>query len=175
MAHLMIARPATSEYDAYYAQYIRLVGPDDVLFALSQQIEATLGYLHGLPQQAGAWRYAPDKWSVKQVLGHLIDTERVMAYRALAFARNDRAMLPGFEQDDWIRAAAFDAQPLAALADEFNYVRKSTLALFRHLPEEAWSRRGVANNREFTVRALAYIIAGHELHHLQILKTKYRQ
>ncbi len=98
-----------------------------------------------------------------------------MAYRALAFARNDRAVLPGFEQDDWIRAAAFDAQPLAALADEFNYVRKSTLALFRHLPEEAWSRRGVANNREFTVRALAYIIAGHELHHLQILKTKYRQ
>jgi hypothetical protein len=110
---------------------------------------------------------------VKEVLGHLIDTELIMSYRALRIARNDRTPIPGFEQDDYVRNGDFDKRSVANLGREFEQVRRSTISLFRNLEPEAWKRKGIANNVEISVRALAYIIAGHELHHKSILKDRY--
>ena len=107
------------------------------------------------------------------MIGHLIDSERIFAARALRFARNDPAPLPGFEQDDYVRNSTFDGYPLSELASELEIVRQSTILLFRHIDEQAWTRRGVANNAEVSVRALAYIIAGHELHHREVLRSRY--
>ncbi|MBI3587509.1 MAG: DinB family protein, partial [Ignavibacteriales bacterium] len=115
----------------------------------------------------------PDKWSVKEVISHVIDSERVFAFRALWFARNERTSLPGFEQDDWFRGSSFDTITLDELITEFEQVRHSTVPFFQYLTKEAWLRRGFADNKEVSVRAIAYIIAGHELHHVGVLKTKY--
>jgi hypothetical protein len=166
-------RPAASEFLPYYGKYISLVPEGDVLSTLTTQMASTQALLHGLPASVSTYRYAPGKWSVNEVVGHLIDSERIFAARALRFARNDPTPVPGFEQDDYVRNAAFDAYPLSELATELTTVRESTLFLFRHLGEEAWTRRGIANNAEVSVRALAYIIAGHELHHREILRTRY--
>ena len=118
-------------------------------------------------------RYAPGKWSLREVLGHIIDAERIFAYRALRFARNDPTELPGFEQDDLIPAAHFDQRPWADLLAEFELVRRSNLLLFAGFDREAWLRQGVASRNRISVRALAYVIAGHELHHLRVIRTKY--
>ncbi|PYO06808.1 MAG: DinB family protein [Gemmatimonadetes bacterium] len=134
------------------------------------ETQALLGVL---PPSVGTYRYAPEKWSVNEVIGHLIDSERIFGARALRFARNDPAPLPGFEQDDYVRNSTFDAYPLSELASELEIVRQSTIFLFRHIDEQAWTRRGVANNAEVSVRALAYIIAGHELHHREVLRSRY--
>jgi hypothetical protein len=168
-----ISKPAETEYLPYYGRYISLVPDGDILSVLDKQSEATLALLRGIPESQAGWRYAPDKWSIKELVGHLLDTERIFAYRALRFARNDRTPVPGYEQDDYIREASFDECLLAALAAEFESVRHSTLFLFKHLSEAAWTRRGMANDSEVSVRALAYIIAGHELHHREILRSKY--
>jgi hypothetical protein len=133
----------------------------------------TQAVLAGLPASISTYRYAPEKWSVNELIGHVIDSERIFAARALRFARNDPTPVPGFEQDDYVRNSNFDAFPLAELASEWNDVRRTTVALFKHLDEAAWMRRGVANNAEVSVRALAYIIAGHELHHREILHARY--
>ena len=125
------------------------------------------------PEADGDFRYAPGKWSAKESLGHPIDAERVFSYRALRFARNDQTPLAGFEQDDYVKYGPFAQCSLAGLVDEFTSVRKATLLLFRALDEAAWARRGVASNNPVTVRALAYMIAGHELHHRGILQQKY--
>jgi uncharacterized damage-inducible protein DinB len=166
-------RPASTEYDPYYSRYIEQVPEGDVLGTLGWQMGDTLAFIRGLPEAAGDSRYAPGKWSVKEVLGHIADTERIFAYRALRIARGDTTPLPGYEQDDYVRAAHFDRRPLAALASEFESVRNATLSLFRSLDAAALLRRGVANEVEVTPRALAYIIAGHERHHLEILRTRY--
>jgi hypothetical protein len=166
-------RPATGEYLPYYSRYIDLVPDGDVLSTLSQQIGETLALLRELPESLANYRYAPDKWTVNQMVGHVIDTEKIFAYRALRFARADTKPLQGYEQDDYARNSTFDSYPLSELASEFEAVRRSTLYFFRHIDEEAWARRGVANNAEVSVRALAYIIAGHELHHREILRTRY--
>jgi len=168
-----IAAPDASEYAPYYGQYISLVKGGDVLRALEDQIPATSALLERLSDQQADYRYAPGKWSIKEVLGHLTDTERIMSYRALRMARGDQKPLAGFEQDDYVRAAEFGHRTLAGLLEEFNAVRRATLALFQNLEPEAWTRRGIANEKEVTVRALAYIIAGHELHHRKILQEKY--
>jgi uncharacterized damage-inducible protein DinB len=166
-------RPGSTEHDPYYSRYIDQVPEGDVLDTLGWQMGDTLVFIRGLPEAAGSSRYAPGKWSVKEVLGHMADTERIFAYRALRVARGDRTPLPGFEQDDYVREGRFDRRPLAALASEFESVRNATLSLFRSLDDEALLRRGVANKVEITPRALAYIIAGHERHHLEILRTRY--
>jgi len=173
MAPATAARPEKSEYLPYYERYISLVPEGDVLSTLSTQIGDTLTLLRGLPASVSTYRYAPDKWSVNEVVGHVIDTERVFAGRALVFARNDPAQMPSMEQDDYIRNSNFDAYPLLELADELEAVRQSTVFLFKHTDELAWARRGVANNSEVSVRALAYIIAGHELHHRGVLESRY--
>jgi len=166
-------RPDKSEFLPYYERYIALVPEGDVVATLVSQMNETQELLCSLPASVATYRYAPDKWSVNEVVGHLIDSERQFAFRALRFARADATPVPGFEQDDYVRSANFNAYPLADLASEMEAVRQSTVFLFKHLDEAAWMRRGIANNAEVSVRALAYIIAGHELHHRGILQTRY--
>jgi hypothetical protein len=167
------ARPAKSEYLPFYERYIALVPDGDVISTLATQMVETQSLLRALPASVATYRYAPDKWSVNELVGHVIDSERIFTGRALRFARNDATPIPGFEQDDYIRNATFDAYPLSELASELGTVRQSTIFFFRHMDEEAWTRRGIANNAEVSVRALAYIVAGHELHHREILRTRY--
>jgi hypothetical protein len=169
----VVGPPEGSEYAPYYGRYISLVDGNDVIRALEQQGPETVALLSGLTEQQGDYRYAPDKWSLKEVLGHLTDSERVFAYRALRIARADITPLPGFEQDDYVRAATFGRRALAGLLDEFVAVRQASLLLFRSLNADAWMRRGVADQKDVSVRALAYIIAGHELHHRKIIQQKY--
>jgi uncharacterized damage-inducible protein DinB len=168
-----IARPQPGEYAPYYDRYIALVPGEDILNTLDQQRRQTMLLLSGRDDDDGDFRYAPEKWSAKEVLGHLCDTERIFAYRALRIARADATPMEGFEQDDYVRNGPFAQRPLADLVEEFIAVRRATLSLLRNLDEAAWMRRGMANKNEVSVRALAYIIAGHELHHRRILEEKY--
>ena len=170
---LAISRPEPGEYASYYERYIALVPGSDILAALDAQRRQTLLLLSGRDEMDGDFRYAPDKWSAKQVLGHVCDTERVFAYRALRIGRGDQTPMEGFEQDDYVRNGPFAVVALAEIVEDYIAVRRATLTLLRNLEEPAWTRRGVANKNEVTVRALAYIIAGHELHHRRILEEKY--
>ena len=168
-----IAPPDASEHAPYYGRYVSLVSGNDILAALEEQPRETMAVLSGLTEEQGDYRYAPDKWSIKEVMGHVIDTERIFAYRALRIARNDPKPMAGFEQDDYVRYGGFGGCRLADLMDEFACVRRASLFLFQKLPPEAWMRRGIANQNEISVRAIGYVIAGHELHHRKILKDKY--
>jgi hypothetical protein len=162
-----LIRPQNDEYADFYHKYISLVA-DDVIGALTSQIRDTVVAFSGISAE---YSYAPDKWTVAQMLGHMIDTERIFAYRALRIARGDATPLPGFEQDDYVRN--FPQCPMPDLIAEFRVVRQSTVMLFEHLDEAAWSRKGVASQNPVSVRALAFMIAGHELHHGAVLKEKY--
>lgn len=173
MNRLKIARPRADEFDAYFERYISLVEDGDVLAALGNQISETVDLLNGINPEKADFRYALGKWSVKELVGHLIDAERIFAYRALRIARGDRTPIEGYEQDDYIENAAFGACELADLAEEFALVRRSNVFMFQNLSEAAWMRRGTANGREMSVRALAYAIAGHEIYHVDILKERY--
>lgn len=175
MIHDQIARPTQSEYQPSYDRYISMVPDANILTVLADQITETLDLLRSIPESGGNFRYAPEKWSIKELVGHLIDSERVFAYRALRFARNDSTPLPGFEQDDYVRGASYDRLSLSDITSEFESVRASTLFLLRHFDGDAWSRKGLANESEVSVRALAYIIAGHELHHRGVLRAKYME
>jgi uncharacterized damage-inducible protein DinB len=168
-----VARPQPGEYAPYYERYVSLVQGDDILNALDHQRRETMLLLSGRDDDDGDFRYAAGKWSAKEVLGHVCDTERIFAYRALRIARADATPIEGFEQDDYVRNGPFAQRPLADLIEDFIAVRRATLSLLRNLDEAAWSRRGSANKNEVSVRALAYIIAGHELHHRGILEEKY--
>jgi uncharacterized damage-inducible protein DinB len=173
MTTATIPRPAPSEYVPYYETYISKVPKGDVLKVLEDQRRETQQLLAGLSDAKALHRYAPEKWSIKQVVGHLMDTERVFCYRALAFGRADANPLPGFDEQAWAPAGRFDARALKDLAAELDAVRQATIALFSGLDDEALTRRGVANNNPITVRALAWIIAGHERHHVAILRERY--
>ena len=167
------ARPEPGEYAPYYEKYVSLVPDADLVGTLERQGAETLALLRSLDEEKGRHRYEPGKWSVKQLVGHISDGERIFSYRALAFARGDAQPLPSMEQEEWMAGADCDARTLSDLADEFGTVRAATLHLLRHLPPEAWARRGTASDNEVTVRALAYIIAGHEAHHVRILRERY--
>jgi uncharacterized damage-inducible protein DinB len=167
------AKPESNEYAPYYEKYVSLVPDGDLVGTLERQGAETLALLRGLDEGRGAHRYEEGKWSVKQVVGHINDGERIFAYRALAIARGDRASLPGMDQEEYMAGVDFDARTLASLLDEFESVRASTVHLLRHLSAEAWARRGTASDNEVTVRALAYIIAGHETHHVRVLQERY--
>jgi uncharacterized damage-inducible protein DinB len=175
MTGLNINRPDATEYAPYYGKYVSLVAESDIIASLSRQLDETLALLGKISEAQADSRYAPGKWSIKELVGHIIDTERIFSYRALRFARNDKTPLNGFEQDDYIRGASFNDYTLVDLASEFAHVRRATLSLFKHLDEEAWNRTGTASDNEVSVRALAYIIAGHELHHMEILRSRYLQ
>ena len=173
MPHPALLLPEASEYAAYYGGYVGLVPEEDVLAALEAQAGETAALLRAVLEARADFRYAPGKWSLKEVVGHVADTERVFAYRALRFARNDPTPLPGFEENDYVRFAGAGAHRLEELAAELEEVRRATLRLFRHLPEEAWTRRGVASGSEMSVRAIARIVVGHERHHLRIVRERY--
>jgi uncharacterized damage-inducible protein DinB len=168
-----IARPQPGEYAPYYDRYISLVKGEGILDTLDQQRRQTMLLLSGRNDEDGDFRYASDKWSAKEVLGHVCDTERIFAYRALRISRADATPIEGYEQDDYVSNGPFEQRPLADLVEDFIAVRRATLSLLRNLDETAWSRHGIANKNEVSVRALAYIIAGHELHHRKILEEKY--
>jgi hypothetical protein len=170
---MKLARPEAGEYAAYYDKYISLLPGTDVTGALDAQRVQTLQLFRGRSERDGNFRYAADKWTVKEVLGHISDSERIFTYRALRIARADETPMEGFEQDDYVRSGGFNERPLASLVEEFAHVRSASLALFRSLGPEAWLRRGTANKNEVSVRALAFITAGHELHHRRILEERY--
>jgi hypothetical protein len=170
---LVIARPQAGEYAPYYDRYISLVQENDILSTLDRQRGQMVLLLCGLSEAEGDFRYAPEKWSAKEVLGHICDSERVFAYRALRISRGDATPMEGFEQDDYVKNGPFARHPIADVIEDYIAVRRATLSLLRSLEDVAWSRRGVANKNEVTVRALAYTIAGHEVHHRRILEEKY--
>ena len=170
---LVIARPQAGEYAPYYERYISLIQENDILATLDRQRRETVLLLSGLSEEQGDFRYAPDKWSAKQVLGHVCDSERVFAYRALRIARGDATPMEGFEQDDYVKNGPFARHSIAEVIEDYIAVRRATISLLRSLEEAAWSRRGIANKNEVTVRAIAYTIAGHEVHHRRILQEKY--
>lgn len=173
MSQAAATKPAPTEHAPEFSKYVTLVAEGDIIQTLEQQIENSLSLLRTIPSDKANFRYAPDKWSVKELLGHLIDSERIFSYRALCFARNDQTPLPGYEQNDYVREGNFDSRNLADMAEEFATVRRATIQLFRPLNETEWLRHGKANENDVSVRALAYIIAGHELHHMGVLRSRY--
>jgi hypothetical protein len=166
-------RPLSEDYHPQFAQYITLVPDGNIHDILSHQLESTTAFFAPIPEHRGNFRYASGKWSLKEVLGHITDNERIMSYRLLRIARGDRTPLTGYNQDDLMKGIAFDTYTLPQLIEDYTLVRRSTLSLIRGLSEEAWSRRGIVNDNESTSKAWAYTIAGHELHHLNVIKDKY--
>jgi uncharacterized damage-inducible protein DinB len=173
MSTTLASAPDTSEYAPYYGRYISLVGPGEIIGTLESQAAEMRNILDKLSEQDGSLRYAPGKWTIKQMFGHMIDTERIFAYRALRISRGDQTPIEGFEQDGYVDNGPFEHCALSELAQEYSSVRNSTLHLFRNLQPADWKRRGTASGKEVSVRALAYMIAGHELHHRNILREKY--
>lgn len=168
------ARPDAAEFPSFYAGYVALVPDDENILAVLRTAGDELVYaVQGIPETKGEHRYAEGKWSIRTVIGHMIDTERVFTYRALRLARGDATPLPGFEENDYAVTAQSDQRTVADLAAEMAAVRESTLRLFESLPAEAWTRRGTVNNGTVSVRALAYITAGHAQHHLKVLRERY--
>jgi uncharacterized damage-inducible protein DinB len=166
-------RPGTDEYPPYSEKYISLITEADILGVLQLHLNQFTTLFSIRSERDGNFRYAPDKWTVKEVVGHISDAERIFAYRALRIARGDQTPLSGFEQDDYVRGGGFNKRKLADLVEEFTNVRLASLTLFGSLDAEAWLRRGIANKNEVTVRALAFLVAGHELHHRRILEERY--
>ena len=169
----MTGRPEIGEYATYYEKYVRLVPDGDIAETLARQFDDSLRVYRDISSEQSGFSYAPGKWTIRQLLGHVSDAERVFQYRAVAFARGETKPLPGFDQDIWMQGVDFDARNWDSLVDELSLVRASTVALFRSLGDAALSRRGVASDNPVSVRALGYITAGHERHHLSILQTSY--
>jgi len=167
-------RPRIDEYAASFAGYVaRIAEDEDVVAALASQLDQVLARLNRFPEARGDYSYAPGKWNVKEVVGHLSDTERVFAYRALRIGRGDTTPLPSFDDHAYVSEMRAGDRALADLAAEWGDVRRATIALFRNLPPAAWVRRGIASGQPISVRALAYIIAGHVRHHLEVLEARY--
>jgi hypothetical protein len=170
---IVTGRPGPDEFSGFNAGYVALVPEDDVLGALASQLDDVRRAADALRARE-TFRYAPGKWSVREVFGHLIDGERVFAYRAICIARGEQAGLPGFDENAYVAQSGADAQPLADLLDELVLTRQSTVAGLRRLDAAAWARRGTANGNPVSVRGLAFIMAGHVRHHLKILAERYR-
>ncbi|MGZ4872222.1 MAG: DinB family protein [Candidatus Angelobacter sp.] len=169
----MIGRPEPNEAAPYYFGYINRVSGDDILHALRTQLDETVPFLRAISEEKSLYRYAPGKWSIRQMWGHVNDTERVFLFRALWFARRLDTALPSFDQDIAVVAAKSDEISWARHVEEFREIRLATISFFRNLPEEAWTRKGVASGNPFTVRSCAYVVAGHVAHHTAVLREKY--
>jgi hypothetical protein len=169
----MTGRPAANEAAPFYSTYIDRIASDDVLATLEAQRHTTLSVIANITEEKSLHRYAPDKWSIRQLLNHVSDAERVFLYRALWFARGYDTPLPGFDQNIAVPHAAADQFSWSSHVADFNAVRAATLTFFRNLPDDAWSRTGIASDNPVSVRALAYIIAGHVAHHVAILEDRY--
>ncbi|OPA73736.1 hypothetical protein BVG16_26980 [Paenibacillus selenitireducens] len=169
----MLQRPVENEFPYYFGPYIELVPEGHVLDLLDSQLAKTISLFSSLTEEQLNFRYAEGKWSLKEVLGHMSDTERVMSYRLLCLARGEKGLLPGFDEEDYMLGANFGSQSISGLVEEYEIVRRSTLSLCRGIDDEAWQRIGNTNGHDTSARALPYIIAGHELHHLRIIKERY--
>ena len=169
----MIGLPERDEAAPYYFTYIDRISSDDIVGVLATQLEETLAFLLGISEEKSLHRYAPEKWTIRQVLNHVNDCERVFLFRAFWFARGFDSPLPSYDEKTCAGAARADDFSWASHVEEFRGIRLATLAFFRNLPDEAWMRSGVASGNSFTVRALAYIVAGHLAHHTAILQERY--
>lgn len=170
---MSLRKPDRSEHSASFAAYIDLVPEGDWTERLQEQTERTRQLFASIREEDGNYRYAPEKWTVKQLLGHIADTERIMSYRILRVARGDATPLPGFDENDYVREAGFERQSLADLLQSFLDVRRATLSLIGSIPESSWLHEGIANGGKVTARAVAYILAGHERHHIRVLEERY--
>lgn len=168
-------KPTAGEYAPDYEKYVSLVTEDNVIEAMTSSLNDTLTLLRAVEEEKGNFTYAEGKWTIKELVGHICDGERIFAYRALRFARGDKAELQGFDQDPYIENGNFNAATLKELLDEYELVRRSNIALFSRFTDEAWQRTGVASENEVSVRALASIMVGHERHHVEILRSRYLQ
>ncbi len=169
----MSHRPTASEYASFYHTYVGKVPEGDLIKMLENQASETLALVGDISDEKGLYRYAEGKWSIKELMCHIIDTERVFAYRALRISRGDTTPLPGFNQDDYVAAFDADARSMASIIEEYQSVRRATITLFKSCTDEMMQRIGTASNSPVSVRALGFIILGHELHHRGILKTRY--
>jgi len=168
-----IGVPREGEYDPYYQGYVERVPAGELATMLERGLAESLGLMRSFSEEQGVHSYAPGKWTLKEVFGHIIDTERILAYRALAIARGESQSIPGFDQDAYVDQGSFVARSWANLADEYEHVRRANLALFATFDGTTWRRSGTANDVPVTVRSLAHIIAGHEAHHLAIVRERY--
>ncbi len=166
-------RPSTFEYNSYFERYVSLVLESDILETLRNQSSTLPSAFASLREERAGFRYAPGKWSVREVLGHIIDAERVFGYRALCIARGEILSLPGFDENDYASAAGHDCYPLPELVEEFRELRRSHILMFRHLDDSAWQRVGCVNQHPTSTRAMAFIMAGHVRHHASILSARY--
>ena len=173
MPTLTIPRPAADEYSPYHSVYVNAVPEGNVLDLLERQARETIALLGSIGEEKSKHRYAEGKWSIRGVVGHVTDAERVFTYRALTFARGDRNALPGFEENEWADTSNADRRTLAQLLDEFAAVRAATVALFRGFGEAELARQGTASGQRVTPRGLLYVVAGHERHHVRILRERY--
>jgi uncharacterized damage-inducible protein DinB len=169
----MLIRPKTNEYAPYYETYVKLLPEGDTIHLLNEQLLETINLLKNLSEEEWYFRYAPNKWSIKEVIGHIADTERILCYRMLAIARGEKTSLPGYDDDAYVNKAEFDKLSVSYLLDSFILARQSTIHLLKGFSTDIYTEQGTANNSAVTVRALAYIIAGHELHHRNLLKERY--
>jgi hypothetical protein len=172
MTTLAQSRPAAGEYGTSVGRYVELVSETDVVAALQKQLDDFVGLLGGISEEQANTVHSPYTWTIKHVIGHMIDCERIFACRALRFARNDPQPLPGFDETPYAQNANFGLYPIRELTAEFADLRRSHISFFRHLEDKAWSRSGLANDSTISVRALAYVMAGHARHHLQILRKR---
>lgn len=169
----LTTRPGADEFAPYYARYVEAVPDGDVLDTLERQLEEMVALMDGFGEAGSAHRYAEGKWSVKEVLGHVADAERIFTYRALCAARGEAGALPGFDENRYVAGANFDGRTLNSLLGELTAIRRATLAFFRSLDASTLTRRVTANGVSVTVRALAWIVAGHERHHQNVLRERY--
>ena len=169
-----MTRPTATDYAPPHASYVELVAEEeDILTAMERQSSETQKLLSSLDESRAAYRYAPGKWTVKEVIGHIADSERILGYRALAVARGESQPLPGYDEDSYVRHASFESWRLGDLAEQYALSRRANIVFFKNLQPEAWERRGTANSYPVNVRGLAYVIVGHERHHLKVLREKY--
>jgi hypothetical protein len=166
-------RPGADEFAPFYAGYVSLVPETDVLPVLAGQAAELARLAAAVPAERETWSYQPGKWSLRQLFGHVTDAERLFGFRAFCISRGERASLPGFDENEYVAAAGYDRRPLADLAREFSMVREGNLAMLRALDAEAWERSGTANGTRVSVRALAWILAGHVRHHQRVLRERY--
>lgn len=169
----MVERPTTAEYAAFYEGYIRLIPEGNIIERLEQQANIVQTLLSSLTEEQANYRYAEGKWSVKEVIGHLLDNERIMSGRLLRIARGDKANHPGYDQDVLMQSQPFNAYTAADLNEEYAVTRRSTILMLRRLTPEAWLCRGIVSDNPASARSIAYILAGHELHHLSVLRDRY--
>jgi uncharacterized damage-inducible protein DinB len=169
----MLKRPAENEYPEYYLPYINLVPQEDLLQILQENLQEVVNLFEGISEEKAHYRYAPGKWSVKELLGHITDTERIMCYRLLRVGRGDQTPLAGFNENDYVQGAQTNNLSMEAILEDFKAVRNATITLIQNLPAAAWANKGNANGLEITTRAIAFIIAGHQIHHCKIVEDRY--